>query len=74
MNIKCPYVGYSKSISSGQYVFIFCVFSLSKMSHFNMRHPVITFLNQIRESIANRTEIERESNANRTFVLRSIPV
>ena len=40
MNIKCPNVGYSKSISSGQYVFIFCVFSLSKISHFNMRHPV----------------------------------
>ena len=40
MNIKCPNVGYLKSISSGQYVFIFCVFSLSKISHFNMRHPV----------------------------------
>ena len=43
MNIKCPNVGYLKSISSGQYVFIFCVFSLSKISHFNMRHPVIIF-------------------------------
>ena len=40
MNIKSHNLGYLKSISSGQYVFIFCVFSLSKISHFNMRHPV----------------------------------